>query len=83
MILAVHVDDMLLAGNNCELMEEAKTWLAKHFKTKDMGSLELVVGLEVIRDEKQGTTAISQGHFINELMVQYHQESTLTSQLLS
>jgi hypothetical protein len=37
MILAVHVDDMLLAGNSRELMEEAKGWLAKHFKIKDMG----------------------------------------------
>src|SRR5258706_6008555 len=73
MILAVHVDDMLLAGNSRELMEEAKTWLAKHFKIKDMGNPKLIVGLEVIRDEGQGTTAISQGHFIDELAVRYHQ----------
>src|SRR5258706_1334645 len=75
MILAVHVDDMLLAGNSRELMEEAKTWLAKHFKIKDMGNLKLIVGLEVIRDEGQGPTAISQGHFIDELEVRYHQMS--------
>src|SRR5258706_16002059 len=67
MILAVHVNDMLLAGNSCELMEEAKTWLAKHFKIKDMGNPKLVVSLEVICDKGQGTTAISQGHFIDEL----------------
>ena len=75
MILAVHVDDMLLAGNNRELMEEAKVWLAKNFKIKDMGSLKLVIGLEVIRNEEQGTIAISQGHFIDELTVRYRQES--------
>ncbi len=67
MILVVHVDDMLLAGNSCELMEEAKAWLAKHFKIKDMGNPKLVVSLEVICDKGQGTTAISQGHFIDEL----------------
>jgi len=69
MILAIHIDDMLLTGNSCKLMEEAKAWLVKHFKIKDMGSPKLIVGLEVIRNEKEGTTAISQGHFINELAV--------------
>ena len=52
MILAVHVDDMLLAGNNHELMEEAKTWLGKQFKIKDMGTLNLVISLEVICDKE-------------------------------
>ena len=56
-------------------MEEAKTWLAKHFKIKDMGSPKLVVGLEVICSKEKGTTAISQGHFIDELAVRYHQEA--------
>ena len=79
MILAVHVDDMLLAGNSRELMEDAKTWLAKHFKIKDMGNPKLVVGLEVIRDERRGTTKVSQGHFIDELAIRYHQETAPTS----
>ena len=69
MILAVHVDDMLLAGNSQELMQEAKVWLVKNFKIKDMGSLKLVISLEVIHNEEQGTIAISQGHFIDELAV--------------
>ena len=77
--MAVHVDDMLLAGNSHELMEEVKAWLAKHFKIKDMGILKLIVGLKVICNEKQGMTAISQGHFIDELAVRYHQESMLTA----
>ena len=79
MILAVHVDDMLLAGNSRELMEDAKTWLAKHFKIKDMGNPKLVVGLEVICDERRGTTEVSQGHFIDKLAIRYHQETAHTS----
>ena len=79
MILAVHVDDMLLAGSSRELMDEAKAWLAKHFKIKDMGSPKLVVGLEIIRDEERGTTAISQGHFVDELAVRYHQTTAPTA----
>jgi len=79
MILVVHVDDMLLAGSSCELMDGAKTWLAKHFKIKDMGSPKLIVGLEVIQDEGQGTTAVSQGHFVDELAVQYHQTTAPTA----
>src|SRR5258706_1144825 len=79
MILAVHVDDMLLAGSSCELMDGAKTWLAKHFKIKDIGSPKLIVGLEVIWDEGQGTTAVSQGHFVDELAVRYHQTTAPTA----
>ena len=59
----------MLAGNSCELMEEVKTWLAKHFKIKDMGSPKLVVGLEVICNTEQGTTSISQGHFVDKLVI--------------
>ena len=79
MILTVHVDDMLLAGNSCELMEEVKTWLGKQFKIKDMGTPNLVVSLEVIHNKEQGTTAISQGHFIDELAVRYHQDTAPTA----
>src|SRR5258708_37358786 len=78
MILAVHVDDMLLAGNSCDLMEEAKAWLAKHFKIKDMGNPKLIVGLDAIHDQSQGITSISHGHFIDELTVRYHQETAPT-----
>ena len=69
MILVVHINDMLLAGNNWILMDEAKAWLAKNFKIKDMGSPRLIIGLEVIQDMRQGTIAVSQGHFIDELTV--------------
>ena len=79
MILAVHIDDMLLAGNDHELMEEGKVWLAKHFTIKDMGTPKLIVGLKVIHNEEQGTTAISQGHFIDKLAVRYHQETAPTA----
>ena len=79
MILAVHVNDMLLAGNDHELMKEGKAWLAKHFMIKDMGAPKLIVGLKVICDEERGTTVISQGHFIDELMVRYHQETAPTA----
>ena len=79
MILAVHVDNMLLAGNSCELMEEAKTWLGKQFKIKDMGTPNLVISLKVIHNKEQGTTAISQGHFIDKLAVRYHQDTAPTA----
>ena len=51
--LLVYVDDVILAGNSLQDIEDTKNFLAKHFKLKDMGKLKYFLGIEVARS-KQG-----------------------------
>ncbi|XP_016648288.1 PREDICTED: uncharacterized mitochondrial protein AtMg00810-like [Prunus mume] len=49
LVLLVYVDDVILAGNNLEDIENTKLFLAKQFKLKDLGQLKYFLGIEVAR----------------------------------
>ncbi|XP_075081186.1 uncharacterized protein LOC142166285 [Nicotiana tabacum] len=46
-ILAVHVDDILLVGNDITELDSLKTFLDARFKIKDLGEVHYFLGLEV------------------------------------
>ncbi|KAL0361164.1 UNVERIFIED_CONTAM: Retrovirus-related Pol polyprotein from transposon RE1 [Sesamum radiatum] len=46
-ILAVYVDDILITGSDVVGIEEAKTYLQKHFITKDLGRPRYFLGIEI------------------------------------
>ncbi|KAL8144668.1 hypothetical protein AgCh_003023 [Apium graveolens] len=48
-MMLVYVDDMILTGNNSELMSQVKLFLASKFKIKDLGSLKYFLGIEIKR----------------------------------
>ena len=51
-LLLVYVDDILIASNNVQVVEELKSSLNHDFKLKDLGTLKYFLGLEVARSEK-------------------------------
>jgi len=50
MFLTLYVDDILLAGNDLELINATKRWLSSVFEMKDMSEARYVLGVEIIRD---------------------------------
>lgn len=51
LIVAVYVDDILVAGKSEKQVAEVKKALAKQFKIKDMGKLHYFLGVKVVQDE--------------------------------
>ena len=49
-MMAVYVDDFVIADNDAGLRERVKRELAAHFKLKDLGELHWCLGLRVTRD---------------------------------
>ncbi|CAL2270484.1 unnamed protein product [Prunus armeniaca] len=49
LVLLVYVDDVILAGNNLEDIENTKLFLANQFKLKDLGQFKYFLGIEVAR----------------------------------
>lgn len=47
-----YVDDVILAGNDQQLMEQVKQYLEKEFSFKDLGPLKYFIGIEVARTSK-------------------------------
>ena len=48
MFLTLYVDDILLAGNNMEMIQTTKQWLSSVFEMKDMGEARYILGVKII-----------------------------------
>ena len=49
-IFSLYVDDILLAGNNPDMMSKTKSFLSSRFEMKDMGLDTYVLGIKITRD---------------------------------
>jgi hypothetical protein len=45
--LVLYVDDMLLIGNNKEIIQDVKNELSSKFDMKDLGSSNFILGMEI------------------------------------
>jgi hypothetical protein len=50
--LVLYVDDMLLIGNDKEIIQDVKTQLSSKFDMKDLGAANFILGMEIKRDWK-------------------------------
>ena len=45
--VVLYVDDMLLVGNNMEVIKEVKMQLSSKFDMKDLGASNLILGMDI------------------------------------
>ncbi|KAL0302730.1 UNVERIFIED_CONTAM: hypothetical protein Sangu_3081800 [Sesamum angustifolium] len=65
-VLAVYADDILITGSDIYEIEEAKTYLQKHFVTKDLGRPRYFLGIEIAHS-KHGVS-LSQRKYACDLL---------------
>ena len=65
-IIAVHVDDIILAGKSDQLITETKEALAKRFEMKDLGLLHHFLGVRVVQNSDTGEVSIGQPVYTNK-----------------
>ena len=51
--LVLYVDDMLLVGNDKEIIQDLKTQLSSKFDMKDRGAANYIFGMEIKRDREK------------------------------
>ncbi|KAL4030988.1 hypothetical protein IC575_009243 [Cucumis melo] len=74
--LVLYVDDILLIGNDVGYLTDVKAWLAAQFQMKDLGEAQYVLGIQIIRDRKNKTLALSQATYIDKLLVRYSMQNS-------
>ena len=47
MFLVLYVDDILLIGNDVEVMSSVKVWLSSQFDMKDLGEANFILGIKL------------------------------------
>jgi hypothetical protein len=57
--LVVYVDDLLLAGTTRDFIDSIKDKLRHAYKMRDLGPASLILGLDIRRDRKRRTIALT------------------------
>ena len=60
----LYVDDILLIGNDVEVLSSVKGWLQKQFDMKDLGEANYILGIKLLRVRKNKGLALSQALYI-------------------
>ncbi len=69
--IGVYVDDMVLAGQSDERIQEVKNALSQHFDIKDLGKLRYFLGITVEQDEARGVIKMGQPTYTRNVLEKF------------
>ena len=71
LILAVYVDDIILAGKSEKLISEVKRKLAQYFEVKELGIRHHFLGVKVSYNEETGSVWIGQPRYTEKVLEKF------------
>lgn len=75
LILAVYVDDIILAGESEKAIERVKALLARRFKLKDMGELSFFLGVSVKQTPTNNKIWIGQPSYTQNILQKFEMQN--------
>jgi hypothetical protein len=69
-ILCLYVDDILIFGTSLEWIKEVKDFLSQKFEMKDLGEVDVILNIKLIKGENGGVT-LSQTHYVEKLLSRF------------
>ena len=75
-LIAIYVNDILLAGKSIERLNAVKQALSQQFQVKDMGELHYFLGVKVVQDHKAGSVWIGQQSYTENILRKFGMEDT-------
>lgn len=73
-IVAVYVDDLLIANASDAAIQSFKKDLAQQFKMTDQGPVQHFLGMQIVRDRAQRTIFLSQRNYLTTLLAKFQME---------
>jgi Reverse transcriptase (RNA-dependent DNA polymerase)/gag-polypeptide of LTR copia-type/Integrase core domain/GAG-pre-integrase domain len=67
-IIALYVDDLLIASNNLADLTQFKSDLSSEFKMEDLGEATFILGVKIERDRVARTITIGQSAYVTALL---------------
>lgn len=71
-IILLYVDDMLIVGNDINMIDKLKKDLSKSFDMKDLGLTQHILGLKIVRDRKAKKLWLSQESYIEQVLERFN-----------
>lgn len=65
-ILCLYVDDILIICSNINAINEVKSFLSKGFDMKDLGEVDVILNIKLIKDESRIT--LTQSHYVEKVL---------------
>ena len=75
-MLTLYVDDVLITGPSIGILQQIQDRLKSTFSISELGPVSLILGIEVIRDEAQGTLKLSQRKYVEATLKRFGMESS-------
>jgi len=72
--LILYVDDILLIGNDIELLNSVKEYLNKSFSMKDLGEAAYILGIKIYRDRSKRLIGLSQSTYLDKVLKRFRMD---------
>src|SRR5512132_957315 len=69
--LILYVDDILLMGNDIELLDSIKAYLNKSFSMKDLGEAAYILGIKIYSDRSRRLIGLSQSTYLDKVLKKF------------
>ena len=74
--LILYVDDILLMGNDIELLDNIKAYLNKSFSMKDLGEAAYILGIKIYRDRSRRLIGLSQSTYLDKILKKFNMDQS-------
>ena len=74
--LVFYVDDLLLIGNDIQMLEATKYSLGKSFSMKDLGEAAYILGIMIYRDRSKRLIGLSQDTYIDKVSKRFNMQDS-------
>ena len=65
------MDDILIFGNNIEVIKEVKNFLSNNFEMKDLGEADVIHNIKLLREEGNGGIILVQSHYVEKVLSRF------------
>ena len=71
-IMAIHVDDCTITGNNQVLLNKIKCKIKSRYSLTDLGPINWLLGIKITQDRAAQMISLSQESYINSILVHFN-----------
>ena len=74
--LVLYVDDILLIGNDVDLLKSVKDYLNSKFSMKDLGEAAYILGIKIYRDRSRRLIGLSQSTYLDKILKKFRMDGS-------